>query len=259
MNPTSEYELTIIIPLYNEVENLPRLEERLSSFLPSCICKACVLFVDDGSSDGSGTAVREICSRHRDFYYIAFSCNEGLSAALKAGIDYTGSAYVGYIDADLQTAPEDFNLLLEHIRGGYSLVTGIRASRKDSVFKRIQSGIANGFRRMMTHDGALDTGCPLKVLHTDCAKRLPLFKGMHRFIPALVLLQGGATYMQIPVRHFPRVAGKSKYSLWNRLLGPFADCFAYRWMKSRYINYSVSSTDLVQDSHDTGYLTEKMS
>ena len=237
MNPTSEYELTIIIPLYNEVENLPRLEERLSSFLPSCICKACVLFVDDGSSDGSGTAVREICSRHRDFYYIAFSCNEGLSAALKAGIDYTGSAYVGYIDADLH----------------------IRASRKDSVFKRIQSGIANGFRRMMTHDGALDTGCPLKVLHTDCAKRLPLFKGMHRFIPALVLLQGGATYMQIPVRHFPRVAGKSKYSLWNRLLGPFADCFAYRWMKSRYINYSVSSTDLVQDSHDTGYLTGKMS
>ena len=71
------------------------------------------------------------------------------------------------------------------------MVTGIRASRKDSAFKRIQSGIANGFRRMMTHDGALDTGCPLKVLHTDCAKRLPLFKGMHRFIPALVLLQGG--------------------------------------------------------------------
>ena len=98
---------------------------------------------------------------------------------------------------------------------------------------------------VMTHDGATDTGCPLKVLHTDAAKRLPLFKGMHRFLPALILLQDGGCYKQVPVRHFPRTAGKSKFHLWNRLAGPFADCFAYRWMKPRYINYKVGETDLV--------------
>lgn len=93
---------------------------------------------------------------------------------MKAGFDYCESKYVGYIDADLQTAPDDFNLLLKDI-GKFSMVIGIRADRKDSFFKNIQSRIANGFRRMMTGDGALDTGCPLKVLRSDTAKRIPLF------------------------------------------------------------------------------------
>jgi dolichol-phosphate mannosyltransferase len=95
----------------------------------------------------------------------------------------------------------------------------------------------------MTGDGISDTGCPLKVLHTTYAKRLPMFKGMHRFLPALILLQNGKVE-QIPVRHYPRIAGKSKYHLWNRLTGPFIDCFVYRWMKKRYINYQISSTNL---------------
>lgn len=242
-NRTSEYRFTIIVPIYNEIENIEALGTRLGDFLPFCKVPACVLFVDDGSVDGSGEKLKDLCSRSNDFFYISFEKNAGLSAALKAGIDYTESEYVGYMDADLQTAPEDFNLLLEDI-ADYSMVTGIRANRKDTGFKRMQSKIANSFRRMMTHDGAADTGCPLKILHTDCARRIPLFKGMHRFLPALVLLQDGGTYKQVPVRHFPRVAGKSKFSLWNRLLGPFADCFAYRWMKPRYINYKVKESDL---------------
>jgi len=95
----------------------------------------------------------------------------------------------------------------------------------------------------MTHDGVQDTGCPLKVLHTDYAKRIPFFTGMHRFLPALIQLQEGRV-KQIPVRHFPRVAGKSKYHLANRLIGPFKDCFAYRWMRKRYINYRVGASNL---------------
>ena len=244
MNKTADYRFTIIVPVYNEEDNVYTLEKRLAAFLPECREKACVLFVNDGSTDSSGERIREICARNPDFFHIGFAKNAGLSAALKAGIDYTGSEYLGYMDADLQTAPEDFNLLLEHI-ADYTMVTGIRANRKDTPFKRFQSKFANGFRRMMTHDGATDTGCPLKVLHTDAAKRLPLFKGMHRFLPALVLLQDGGSYKQVPVRHFPRTAGKSKFHLWNRLAGPFADCFAYRWMKPRYINYKVGETDLV--------------
>ena len=238
MNKTADYRFTIIVPVFNEEDNIFTLEKRLAAFLPECREKACVLFVDDGSTDASAERLREICARNPDFFHIGFVKNAGLSAALKAGIDCTESEYLGYMDADLQTAPEDFNLLLEHI-ADYTMVTGIRANRKDTPFKRFQSKFANGFRRMMTHDGATDTGCPLKVLHTDAAKRLPLFKGMHRFLPALVLLQDGGCYKQVPVRHFPRTAGKSKFHLWNRLAGPFADCFADRPVMSRLL-YQLS-------------------
>ena len=241
-NKTAEYEFTIVVPVYNEEGNMSRLEEALGAFIRQSKVKTCLLFVNDGSTDGSGQLIKEICARQPDFFYLEFVRNCGLSAAMKAGIDACCSKWVGYIDADLQTTPEDFNLLLEHA-ADYELVMGIRTGRKDSFVKNISSKIANGFRRMMTHDGVQDTGCPLKVLHTDYAKRIPFFTGMHRFIPALIQLQEGRV-KQIPVRHFPRVAGKSKYHLANRLIGPFKDCFAYRWMRKRYINYRVKETDL---------------
>lgn len=244
MNKTADYKFTIIVPVYNEAENMQRLEEALAAYLPQCPVSACVLFVDDGSVDGSGEAIAQICSRRDGFFHISFESNKGLSAALKAGFDYCESEWCGYMDSDLQTVPEDFNLLLEDLPH-CSMVTGIRTERQDSGFKKLQSRIANGWRRMMTHDGALDTGCPLKVLHTGVAKKMPLFKGMHRFIPALVLLQEGGCYKQIPVRHFPRTAGKSKYHLWNRMWAPFVDCFAYRWMKSRSSEYKVKATNLL--------------
>ena len=234
MNKTDQYEFTIIVPVYNEEDNIYNLETKLSSYLPQALYKTCVLFVNDGSKDNSLKYLKEICQRNADFFFISLTKNSGLSAAIKAGIDSTGSKYVGYMDADLQTTPEDFNLLLKDI-DKYNLVMGIRANRKDSPFKKLQSKIANGFRRMMTNDGVKDTGCPLKVLRTENARKIPFFTGMHRFIPALILLQEG-TIKQVPVRHFPRTAGKSKYHLWNRLVSPFLDCFAYRWMKKRYIN-----------------------
>ena len=237
MNKTKEYELTVVVPVYNEVESLPRVERAMREWLPTSPVKACVLMVNDGSKDGSLELMREICARNEAMFYISLAKNGGLSAAMKAGIDATHSRYVGYIDADLQTTPEDFNLLLEHV-ADYQLVMGIRAGRKDSFFKNLQSKIANGFRNMMTHDGAKDTGCPLKVRWSDYAKRIPFFTGMHRFLPALIQLQEGRM-MQIPVRHFPRTEGVSKYHLWNRLVGPFKDCFAYRWMRKRYINYQI--------------------
>lgn len=244
MNKTLSYQLTIIIPVYNEEDNIAALEQRLGSYLPTASRKACVMFVNDGSKDSSLERIKDVCSRHDDFFYLSLKRNGGLSAAMKAGIDATESPLVGYMDADLQTAPEDFNLLLQHA-DDYELVMGIRANRKDSPFKKLQSRIANGFRRMMTHDGVQDTGCPLKVMHTDYAKRIPFFTGMHRFLPALIQLQEGRV-KQVPVRHFPRTAGVSKYHLWNRLVSPFMDCFAYRWMKKRYINYSIGADNFMK-------------
>ena len=147
------------------------------------------------------------------------------------------------MDADLQTDPEDFNLLLPYLRD-YDMVTGVRVRRNDSPFRRFQSVFANSFRRMMTGDGASDTGCPLKVFRTAAARSFPMFTGMHRFFPALIMLQNGAGYKEVPVRHYPRTAGVSKFSMWNRVLVSLADCFAYRWMKSRYIRYRVTDSDL---------------
>jgi len=243
MNKTADYKLTIVVPVYNEEDNIYALEERLSKFISqSAQFPACVLFVNDGSKDKSRERIEEVCSRQNGFFFLNLAKNGGLSTAVKAGIDAAFSQFTGYIDADLQTAPEDFNLLIPHVND-YEMVMGIRANRKDSFVKGMSSKIANGFRRFMTKDGIEDTGCPLKIIRTDYAKRIPLFTGMHRFLPALIMLQNG-TVKQVPVQHFPRVAGVSKYNLANRLVGPFIDCFAYRWMKKRYINYSVADNNL---------------
>jgi len=231
------FELTIIIPVYNEEDNLERLYSEMSKFVECSSKKAKILFVNDGSRDGSLIKIKEICNRSDRFRYCSFDRNYGLSAAIKAGFDYSDTPWVGYIDADLQTSPQDFNVLME-FTDRYDLVTGVRSNRKDSFVKNASSLVANRIRRAFTHDGMDDTGCPLKIIRADIAKRIPMFKGLHRFLPAMVLLQKGRV-IQVPVQHFPRIAGKSNFNLWNRLLGPLMDCFAYLWMKRKYINYTV--------------------
>ncbi|SFS77003.1 Glycosyl transferase family 2 [Lutibacter maritimus] len=233
------YEFTIIVPVFNEEENLKRVEQELTNYIKIATKKTKILFVNDGSKDKSQELIEEICTNNSDFSFISFEKNCGLSAAIAAGFKHTETELVGYIDSDLQTAPEDFNLLLAEIEN-YELVTGVRANRKDSFVKNMSSTIANGIRRAFTHDGMDDTGCPLKVIKTDFAKNIPMFKGLHRFLPAMILLQNGSI-KQIPVQHFPRIAGVAKYGLWNRLLGPLLDCFAYVWMKKKYINYKIAT------------------
>ena len=230
--------LTIIVPVFNEEGNLERVENEMNNFINNSTLNVSVLFVNDGSTDDSQRFIETSCSKHSNFSYILFNKNRGLSAAIKAGFDSVQSDLVGYIDSDLQTSPEDFNLLLEHI-GEYDLVTGVRANRQDSFIKNMSSTIANRIRRSFTHDGMDDTGCPLKIIKTDFAKKIPMFNGLHRFLPAMILLQNGKI-KQVSVRHFPRVAGDAKYHLWNRLFGPLVDCFAYLWMKKKYINYEIS-------------------
>ncbi len=233
--------MTIIIPVYNEVENLQKVKEIFDDYLPSASYPAKILFVDDGSNDGSLEMIKKIC-QDKKYDYISFTNNRGLSSAIKAGIDYASTPLIGYIDADLQTTPYDFEKLLEYI-DDYDAVVGYRAKRADTLSKKIQSKIANFIRRSFIDDGITDTGCPLKIFRSEIIKKIPFFDGMHRFIPALMLLEG-ATIKQVPVRHFPRVAGVSKFNIFNRSIKPLQDLFAYRWMKSRYIKYDIKDTSL---------------
>lgn len=232
------YRFTIIVPVYNEEDNLERVERELLEYTTIAKVSTKILFVNDGSKDKSQEIIETICARNDAFQFICFEKNRGLSAAIKAGFDYVDTELLGYIDSDLQTAPSDFNILLDYI-GDYDLVTGVRSNRKDSFVKNMSSKIANGIRRTFTNDGMDDTGCPLKVIKTEYAKRIPMFKGLHRFLPAMILLQEGKI-IQVPVQHFPRMAGTANFGLWNRLVGPLMDCFAYLWMKKKYINYTVS-------------------
>jgi glycosyltransferase involved in cell wall biosynthesis len=133
-NRTRDYRFTVVIPVYNEEENIFVLEKKIRLFLQKSIFPTCVVLVNDGSTDNSLNLMKEVCERNDNFFYLSLERNGGLSAALKAGIDYTFSDYLGYMDADLQTDPDDFNLLLPHLNT-YDMVIGIRANRIDSFLK----------------------------------------------------------------------------------------------------------------------------
>lgn len=238
------YKMTIIVPVYNEEENIERLTQTLRDYLSQSPTKSKVLFIEDGSKDNGFALLKKACDANEDFEYLQFKQNYGLSTAIKAGIDYCDTELIGYIDADLQTTPFDFDILLQHI-DDYTMVMGFRGDRKDTISKKIQSKVANFVRRSLINDGIRDTGCPLKVIRTKAAKNIAFFDGMHRFIPALILLQKGAV-KQVKVKHFPRIAGKSKFNLFNRSIRPLQDTFAYRWMKKRYINYEVQEKHILE-------------
>jgi len=236
------YKMTVIVPVFNESDNINRIAETFLAYFKQSKIKIKVLFVDDGSTDDSFNKIENICQKYPNFEFLKFKFNCGLSTAIKAGIDYIKTPLTGYIDADLQTTPFDFDKLLKDIEN-YSAVVGYRSKRRDTLNKKIQSKIANTIRRALINDGIIDTGCPLKIIHSETAKKIPFFKGMHRFLPALIKLQGG-TVKQIEVQHFERAAGKSKFNIFNRSIKPLQDAFAYRWMRSRNINYVIDKTNI---------------
>lgn len=232
-----EYKFTIIVPIFNEIESLPRLFEYLGDYLKKASKKSCVLLVDDGSNDGSAAAIEKFCLDKPDFKCLIFDKNYGKGAALKAAFDHTETPLLGYLDADLQTHPEDFELLFPYIQE-FGLVTGWRKNRKDTLVKRISSKTGNAVRIFFTKDNIHDTGCPLKILYTQDAKKIPLFKGLQRFLPAMILLQD-KPIKEVVINHYPRESGTSKYNFKNRFLGPLVDCFAYVWIKKSYIDYNL--------------------
>ncbi len=242
MNGTGDYKLAVFIPVYNELDNLLRLEEAMDAFChKSLLQPVCVMLFDDGSTDGSSDLLESICARHDNFFKYSFAKNSGVSAVWKEAARICEAPYLAQIDADLQTAPEDFNRLIPYL-GEYDLVAGERERRNDNIVRIISSRVGNAVRRHFTHDGVRDTCCPLKIIHTSIAKDIPMLTGLHRFIPALVLAAGGKV-KTVPVRHFPRIAGKAKFGVWNRFAGPLGDCFGVRWMMRRCIRSKAADNN----------------
>jgi dolichol-phosphate mannosyltransferase len=226
----NEPAVSVIAPLFNEEENVPSLQAELSSALSELDYE--IIFVDDGSTDRT---FERIAPNGR-MRVIRFEKNAGQSAAIYAGLQAARGAIAVLIDGDLQNDPADIPRLLTEISRGADLVCGYRAQRKDTWVKRLTSRIANFVRSRFTKDGVRDTGCTLKAMRRECIGALVPFKGMHRFIPALVK---GAGYrlIEVPVNHRARKFGQSKYGLGNRALRATIDMFGVRWLLSRQLNY----------------------
>jgi dolichol-phosphate mannosyltransferase len=193
-----------------------------------------ILFVDDGSVDRTPERIEAA----PNIRLIRFEKNAGQSAAIYAGLAATRGATVVIIDGDLQNDPADIPRLLGEITNGADLVCGYRIKRQDTMIKRLTSRIANTVRSRYTKDGVRDTGCTLKAMRRECVSALFPFKGMHRFIPALVKA-AGYHLVEIPVNHRPRRFGQSKYGLGNRALRATIDMFGVRWLLSRRLNYKI--------------------
>lgn len=225
-------EVSVVVPLYNEEENISILQRELTDALTGLDYE--IIFVDDGSRDQ--TASRIVPGPR--IRLLRFEKNAGQSAAIFAGLQAVRGEVAVLIDGDLQNDPADIPHLLAEISRGADLVCGYRARRKDTMVKRITSRVANSVRSRFTRDGVRDTGCTLKAMRRDCIEALVPFKGMHRFIPALVK---GAGYrlIEIPINHRPRRFGQSKYGLGNRAVRATIDMFGVRWLLSRRLNYKV--------------------
>ncbi|HEX4665322.1 MAG TPA: glycosyltransferase family 2 protein [Chthoniobacterales bacterium] len=226
--------VSVIVPLYNEEENVSILQAELAAALAGVRHE--IIFVDDGSTDGTLARLTE----GPNVRLLHFEKNAGQSAAMYAGANAARGAIVVLIDGDLQNDPADIPRLLAEVERGADLVCGYRARRKDTLVKRLTSWIANFVRSRFTKDGVRDTGCTLKAMRRECVRTLVPFKGMHRFIPALVK---GAGYrlVEVPVNHRARQFGTSKYGLGNRAVRATIDMFGVRWLLSRQLNYKVRS------------------
>jgi dolichol-phosphate mannosyltransferase len=224
--------VSVIVPLFNEEENVPVLQSELRAALGGLDHE--IIVVDDGSVDRTVEQIEPV----PNIRVIRFEKNTGQSAAIYAGLQAARGATAVLIDGDLQNDPADIPRLLAEIARGADLVCGYRVKRRDTAVKRLTSRIANAVRSRFTKDGVRDTGCTLKAMRRECVSALVPFKGVHRFIPALIK---GAGYrlVEIPVNHRPRRFGQSKYSLGNRALRATIDMFGVRWLLARRLDYKI--------------------
>jgi glycosyltransferase involved in cell wall biosynthesis len=237
MAEQQDVDVSVVIPIRNESENMPHLVGDLFNALLPTGYTFEIIFIDDGSTDNSWTVMLGLRKQHGEIRCVKFELNAGKSAALQAGFERARGRYILIMDGDRQNDPVDIPRFLEKLKD-YDIVCGFRANRLDSKWRLIQSRIANRIRNRFTRDGVHDSGCGYQAFRRACLKNIKLYGGMHRFLPCLFQLEG-FTLAQIPVLHHPRVAGVSNYPFWRRFRRATIDLFAVRWMLKRRIAFKV--------------------
>lgn len=234
--PPPPPDISLVIPVYNEVANLAPLAAEIRAVLGPLGRTYEVLFVDDGSTDGSADVLRELARADPALRVLRQRRNAGQSAALGAGFRFARGGIVVTLDADLQNDPADIPLLLAQL-GEWDVVCGVRTRRRDSWLRRASSAVANRVRNRVTHETVTDVGCSLRACRAELLRQIPHFDGMHRFLPTLLKL-AGARVLEIPVHHRPRRHGDPKYNIRNRLWRSLGDLLAVRWLQKRWIDRS---------------------
>lgn len=237
--------LSIVIPVFNEEGNVGPLLERVTQAIADWQGAVEIVFVDDGSSDRTLDLLKEAQEIDPRIRIAHFRKNLGQTAAMAAGFQLARGEAIATIDADLQNDPVEIPRLVEMLTE-WDVVCGVRTRRKDTWWKRMTSHLANGFRNWVTCDNIVDTGCTLKAYRRECLEGLKLYKGMHRFLPTLIKMRGYRV-TQVPVSHHQRLAGKTKYGTWGRLVKGLGDVWAVRWMKKNYIDYASELQLLEKD------------
>jgi glycosyltransferase involved in cell wall biosynthesis len=237
METSRSLTLSVVVPVFNEEESLPTLISKLVEVLKTLPFSYEMIFVDDGSSDGSRRILKEMASQYPSLRVLGFKENRGLSTALVAGMKEAQGEIIVTLDSDLQNDPKDIPILLEYL-DRYDMATGWRREREDSWLKKISSKIANAVRNRLSGENIQDSACTLRAFKRECVQNIPLFNGMHRFLSTLVKMEG-YRIVEIPVSHHPRKFGKSKYNIRNRMVRSFIDLLAVRWMKRRIIHYDI--------------------
>jgi glycosyltransferase involved in cell wall biosynthesis len=237
---TAAPDLSIVIPVYNEEENLPLLWPEIRDVLGPTGLAYEVVFVDDGSRDRSAEIIRAFREADPRVRLVQLKANAGETAATDAGFKTVRGRYVVSMDADLQNDPHDIPDMLKHLEQ-WDAVTGWRVNRAagDSIVRRLSSRIANRVRNALSDETIQDSGCTFRAFRRECLHDLVLYRGFHRFIPTLLKMRGFRV-LEVPVNHRPRRFGESKYGIGNRAFRAFVDLLVVRWMKDRLLRYEVA-------------------
>jgi len=235
--PPDRVDVSVVIPVYNEEENLRELAERLFGAIGPLAVSFELIFVDDGSRDGGAALLRRMQADHPEIRLIQFDANYGQTAAIDAGFRAARGRAIAMIDADLQNDPADLPRLLAQLNT-YDCATGQRVKRNDPWLRKLSTRIANGVRNRVSGERISDSACGLKAFRREVVERLKLYNGMHRFLPTLARIEGFRV-VEVPVAHHPRTRGKAKYNIRNRVFRALVDLFAVTWMKKRRLRYRI--------------------
>jgi dolichol-phosphate mannosyltransferase len=230
-------ELSVVVPVYNEVECLEALWTELRDVLDATGRSYEVILVNDGSTDGSEALIKRLAAENEPVRYVSFETNCGQTAGFDAGFKAARGDVVFTMDADLQNDPHDIPAMLERL-ADCDVVVGWRHNRRDSAFKRFQSRFARRYRQKRLGDRFNDVACSLKAYKRACLEGLKLYKGMHRFLPILFEWEGYRV-AEVKVNHRPRTRGKTKYTFFKRTREAREDLRAVMWMKKRRLNYRI--------------------